>query len=184
MSYDRSFFIFTFKIECKIEEVKQEAEYASNSTKLIDVDDSLNKFDILKTSITESLLRIRTKSEAIIDNIRLQEPLESAIQDIEKLKRTIDFIFESFQTETSSHLEKHRRLCIFKEDIEKINSDLCELHEQLKNMDRKIGDNLSKATLAAFEQFEQMIMVNNIIKIIATTIKLRKNVNIILYIYY
>lgn len=84
----------------------------------------------------------------------------------------INVIFESFQTETSNNLEKHRRLCIFSEDIEKINSDLRELHEQLKNMDRKIGDNLSvsKASLIAFEQFEQTITVN-IIKIIAITKK-------------
>lgn len=159
---------FAFKIERKIEEAKQEVEHALSFTKLIDVDGSLNKVDILKTFITESLLRVRTKSEAIIDNIRLQEPLESAIQDIEKLKYTIDSIcvkFESFQTETLSRLKKHQCLCFFREDIEKINSDLCELHEQLKNMDARIGDNLSvsKATLTAFEQFEQTIMVNNIL---------------------
>lgn len=161
-----------FKIEYKIDEAKQEVERVSNSTKLIDVDSSLNKLDILKTSITESLLRVRTTSEEIIDNIRLKEPLESATQDTEKLKRMIDSVsvkFESFQIETSDHLEKHRRLCIFREDIEKINSDLCELNEQLKNMDGRIGDNLSvsKTTLAAFEQFEQTIMVNNIINIIS-----------------
>ncbi|XP_024868428.1 muscle M-line assembly protein unc-89-like isoform X5 [Temnothorax curvispinosus] len=159
-----SIFKYLEEIERKIEEAKQEAERASSSTKLIDVNGSLNKFETLKTFITESLLRVRAKSETIIDNIRLQEPLESATQDIEKLKRTIDSTrikFESFQTETSSCLEKHRRLCIFREDIEKINSDLRELHEQLKNMDGKIGDNLSvsKATLAAFEQFEQTITI-------------------------
>ncbi|XP_071560873.1 uncharacterized protein [Temnothorax nylanderi] len=159
-----SIFKYLKEIERKIEEAKQEAEHASSSTKLIDVNGSLNKFDTLKTFITESLLRVRAKSETIIDNIRLQEPLESATQDIEKLKRTIDSTrvkFESFQTETSSHLEKHQRLCIFREDIEKINSDLRELHEQLKNIDGRIGDNLSvsKATLAAFEQFEQTITI-------------------------
>lgn len=129
------------------------------------MDSALNEFDILKTSIAESLLRMRTKSEEIIDNIRLQEPLESATQDIGKLKSAIDSVvieFESFQIETSSRLEKHRRLCIFREDIEKINSDLRDLNEQLKNMDEKIGDNLpaSKAALAAFEQFEQTIIVS------------------------
>lgn len=116
----------------------------------------------------------------------MQEPPESAIQDIEKLKRMIDFIrvkFESFQIETSSQLEKHRHLCIFSEDIEKINSDLRELHEQLKNMDRRIGDNLSvsKASLTAFEQFEQTITVNYIINIITVMITLQKNFNITLY---
>jgi len=159
-----------FKIDRKIDEAKQEVERTSSSTKLIDVDSSLNKFNVLKMFITESLLQIRMKSEEIIDSIRLQKPLESA-QDIEKLKYTIDSVsvkFELFQTETSNHLEKHRHLCIFKEDIEKINSDLRELNEQLKNMDERIGDNLSisKVTLAAFEQFEQTITVNNIIKII------------------
>ncbi|KAL0100113.1 hypothetical protein PUN28_019517 [Cardiocondyla obscurior] len=151
------------QIEHKIEVAKREAEYASSSTKLTDVENSLNKLDALKTSIMESLLRVRSQSEAIIDSIKLQGPLE-AMQDIEKLKRTINFIsdkFESFQSETSSHLEKHRRLCIFKEDIEKINSELHELHEQLKNIDGKIGDNLSvsKVTLIAFEQFEQTIKI-------------------------
>lgn len=166
MKYVNYSFFIGFKIEHKIEEAKREAEHASYSTKLMDVNSSLNKLDMLRTSIMESLLRVRTKSEAIIDNIRLQEPLESAIQDIEKLKRTVDSMsvkFESFQTETSSNLEKHRCLCIFREDIEKINSDLRDLHEQLKNMDGRIGDNLSvsKATLAAFEQFEQTITVIN-----------------------
>lgn len=166
--------LFAFKIERKIDEAKQEVEHASSSTKLIDVDNSLNTLDILKTSITEFLLRLRTKSEEIINNIRLQEPLESATQDIEELKRTIDSVnvkFESFQIETSSHLERHRRLCIFREDIEKINSDLHELNKQLKNMDERIGDNLSvsEATLAVFEQFEQTITVNNIVKILVIT---------------
>lgn len=155
-----------------IEEAKQKAKRTSNFTKLIDVDDSLDKLDILKTSITESLLRVRTKSQVIIDNIRLQElqyKNKSAIQDIEKLKCIVDSIsvkFELFQTEMSSYLEKHRRLCIIREDIDKINSDLRELHEQLKNMDKRIGDNLpvSKVTLATFEQFEQTITVNNIIR--------------------
>jgi len=160
-----------FKIERKIEEAKQEVEHASNFTKLTDVDGSLNKLNILKTFITESLLQIHTKSEEIIDNIRLQEPLESATQDIEKLNRTIDSVrikFELFQTETSNRLEEHRHLCIFREDIEKINYDLRELNEQLKNMDGRIGDNLSvlKATLTAFEQFEQTITVNYIITVI------------------
>jgi len=136
----------------------------SNFTKLIDVNGALNELDILKTLIAESLLQVRTKFEEIIDNIRLQEPPEAATQDIEKLKRTIDsmdFEFESFQTKTSDYLEKHRRLCIFREDIEKINSDLHDLNEQLKNIDGRIGDNLSasKAVLAAFEQFEQTITV-------------------------
>ncbi|XP_012061613.1 PREDICTED: uncharacterized protein LOC105624873 [Atta cephalotes] len=160
--------IFIFRnleeIECKIEEAKQEVEHASSFTKLTDVDGSLNKLNILKTFITESLLQIHTKSEEIIDNIRLQEPLESATQDIEKLNRTIDSVrikFELFQTETSNRLEEHRHLCIFREDIEKINYDLRELNEQLKNMDGRIGDNLSvlKATLTAFEQFEQTITI-------------------------
>ncbi|XP_039306302.1 uncharacterized protein LOC105193639 isoform X2 [Solenopsis invicta] len=156
----------TFKtleeIENKINEAKQEVEHALSSTRLTDVNASLNKFDMLKSSITESLLRIRTKSEEIIDNIRLQEPPESATQDIEKLKRTLDSVnvkFESFKIESLSHLEKHRRLCAFREDIEKINSDLRELNEQLKDMDGRIGDTLSKATLTAFEQFEQTIMI-------------------------
>ncbi|KYM98945.1 Titin [Cyphomyrmex costatus] len=153
-----------FKIERKIEEAKQESECASNSTKLIDVDDSLNKFNILKSFITESLLQIRTKSEKIIGNIRLQEPLELAIQDIEKLNRMIDSVhikFELFQTETSNRLEEHLHLCIFRKDIEKINSDLRELNEQLKEMDGRIGDNLSvlKTTLTTFEQFEQTITI-------------------------
>ncbi|XP_018338023.1 PREDICTED: titin-like isoform X4 [Trachymyrmex septentrionalis] len=160
--------IFIFRnleeIERKIEEAKQEVERASNFTKLIDVDGSLNKLNILKTFIMESLLQIRTKSDKIVNNIRLQEPLESAIQDIEKLNCTIDSVrvkFELFQTETSNRLEEHRHLCIFREDIEKINYDLRELNEQLKNMDGRIGDNLSvlKATLTAFEQFEQTITI-------------------------
>ncbi|XP_018309584.1 uncharacterized protein [Mycetomoellerius zeteki] len=160
--------IFIFRnleeIERKIEEAKQEVERASSFKKLIDVDDSLNKLNILKTFVTESLLQIRTKSGEIIGNIRLQEPLESAIQDIEKLNRTIDSVcvkFELLQTETSNRLEEHRHLCIFREDIEKINYDLRELNEQLKNMDGRIGDNLSvlKATLTAFEQFEQTITI-------------------------
>ncbi|XP_018360288.1 PREDICTED: titin isoform X3 [Trachymyrmex cornetzi] len=160
--------IFIFRnlkeIERKIEEAKQEVERALSFTKLIDVDGSSNKLNILKTFITESLLQIHTKSEEIIDNIRLQEPLESTIQDIEKLNRTIDSVrvkFELFQTETSNRLEEHQHLCIFREDIGKINYDLRELNEQLKNMDGRIGDNLSvlKATLIAFEQFEQTIMI-------------------------
>lgn len=129
------------------------------------MDSALNEFDILKTSIAESLLRVRTKSEEIIDNIRQQEPLESATQDAGKLKGAIDSVvveFEPFQVETSSRLDKHRRHCIFREDIEKINSDLRDLNEQLKNMDEKIGDNLpaSRAALVAFEQFEQTIIVS------------------------
>ncbi|XP_012542170.2 titin isoform X3 [Monomorium pharaonis] len=145
------------EIECKIDEAKQEVEHASE---LINVDSLLNKFDILKTHITESLQYVRTKSDEIMNNIILQEPLKLATQDIDKLKHTIDSVnvkFESFQIETTSHFEKHQRLCVFKEDLEKINSDLHELNKQLKNMDERIGDNLliSKATLAAFEQFEQ-----------------------------
>ncbi|CAL1681894.1 unnamed protein product [Lasius platythorax] len=151
------------EIERKINQAKQEIERVLSLTRPIDVDSALNKFDILKTSIAESLRRIHTKSEEIINNIRLQEPLESATQDVEKLKGAIDSVdveFELFQIETSSRLEKHRRLCIFREDIEKINSDLRDLNEQLKNTDEKIGDNLSasRAALAAFEQFEQTII--------------------------
>lgn len=136
----------------------------SSLTKLTDVESALNKLDILKTFIAESLSRVQTKSEEIIHIIKLQEPPEPATQDIEKLKRTIESMtieFESFQKTTSDYLEKHRRLCTFKEDIEKIDSDLRDLNEQLKNVDGKIGENLSasKATLAAFEQFEHTITV-------------------------
>ncbi|KAL6428691.1 hypothetical protein ACFW04_007940 [Cataglyphis niger] len=150
------------EVERKIDQAKQEIKHILSLTKPI-VDSALNEFDILKTSIAESLLRVRTKSEEIIDNIRQQEPLESATQDVEKLKGAIDSVvieFESFQSETSSRIDKHRRHCIFREDIEKINSDLLDLNEQLKNMDEKIGDNLpaSRAALAAFKQFEQTII--------------------------
>ena len=98
-------------------------------------------------------------------DIRLQEPLELATQDVEKLKDAIDSVvveFESFLTETSSSLEKHQRLCIFREDIENINLDLRNLNKLLKNTDEKIGDNLaaSRAVLAVFEQFEQTIIVS------------------------
>lgn len=154
-----------FKIERKIDQAKQEIERALNFTRPIDMDSALNEFNVSKTFIAESLLRVRTTSEEIIDTIRLQEPLESATQDVGKLKDAIDSVvaeFESFQIETSSRLEKHRRLCIFREDIEKINSDLHDLNEHLKNIDEKIGDNLSasKAALVAFEQFEQTIIVS------------------------
>ncbi|XP_019884311.1 titin isoform X6 [Camponotus floridanus] len=151
------------EIERKIDQAKQEIERVLSFIRPIDVDSTLNEFNISKTSIAESLLRIRTTSEKIIDTIRLQEPLESATQDAEKLKSAIDSVdaeFESFQIETSNRLEKHRRFCIFREDIEKINSDLRDLNEQLKNVDEKIGDNLSasRAALVAFEQFEQTII--------------------------
>ncbi|XP_067210497.1 uncharacterized protein zormin isoform X3 [Linepithema humile] len=159
-----SFFKNLEEIEHKIDQAKQEATRVSGFSKSTAVDGALNELEILKTFIAESLLRVRTKSEEIIDNIRMQEPPEPATQDIEKLKRAIDSVvieFESFQRQTSDYLEKHRRLCIFKEDIEKINSDLHDLNEQLKNIDGRIGDNLStsKATLAAFEQFEQTITI-------------------------
>lgn len=128
------------------------------------MDGALNELSILKASIAESLLRLHTKSEEVIGNIRLEEPPESATRDIEKIKRAIDsvnFEFESFQTEIWNNLDKHRRLCVFKEGIDKIDSDLYDLNEQLKNMEGKLGDNLSasKAALAAFDQFEQTIMV-------------------------
>lgn len=128
------------------------------------MDSALNELDALKTSITESLLRVRTKSEEVIGNIRLQEPMESAAQDIEKLRHAIDSVtveLESFQAEISSRLEKHRQLCVFGQDIERIDSDLRDLNEQLKTIDGRIGENLSasRATLAAFEQFEQTITV-------------------------
>lgn len=157
-------YFFFFQIEHKIDQAKQEAARVSSLTKLTDVDGALNELDILKAFVAESLLRVRTKSEEIIDNIRLQEPPEAATQDIEKLKRAVDSVvieFESFQAQTSDHLEKHRQLCVFGEDLEKINSDLHDLNEQLKNIDGRIGDNLSasKASLAAFEQFEQTITV-------------------------
>ncbi|XP_072764140.1 uncharacterized protein [Anoplolepis gracilipes] len=151
------------EIEYKIDQAKQEIERVLSFTRPIDLNSTLNEFDILKTSIAEYLLRVRTKSEQIIENIRLQEPLESATQDVGKLKDAIDSVvlkFESFQIEMSSRLEKHRRLCIFREDIEKINSDLHDLSEQLKHVDKKIIDNLSasRAALVAFEQFEQTII--------------------------
>lgn len=154
-----------FKIERQIDQAKQEIERVLSLTRPIHVDSALNEFDILKTSITESLLQVHTKSEEIIENIRLQEPLDSATQDVEKLKRAIDSVvseFELLQFETSSRLERHQRVCIFREDIEKINSDLRDLSEQLRNTDEKISDNLSasRATLAAFEQFEQTIIVS------------------------
>lgn len=154
-----------FKIEHKIELAKQEIEHVSSFTKLIDVDSALNELDALKTSITESLLRVRTKSEEVIGNIRLQEPMEPAAQDIEKLRHAIHSVtveLESFQAEISSRLEKHRRLCVFREDIERIDSDLRDLNEQLKTIDGRIGENLSasRTTLAAFEQFEQTITVS------------------------
>lgn len=136
----------------------------SSFTKLIDVDSALNELDALKTSITESLLRVRTKSEEVIGNIRLQEPAESAAQDIEKLRHAINSVtaeLESFQAEICNRLDKHRRLCVFREDIEKIDSDLRNLNEQLKIIDGRIGENLSasRTTSAAFEQFEQTITV-------------------------
>lgn len=161
---NNSLFITLFKIECKIDRAKKEIKRVSSFTKLTDVNSALSELDILKTSISESLLRLRTKSEEIIGNIRLEEPPESATRDIEKLKRALGSVtvqFESFETEMSSHLEKHRRLSIFKEGIEKIDSELRDLNEQLKNMDGRLGDNLSasKAALIAFEQFEQTITV-------------------------
>lgn len=136
----------------------------SSFTKLVDVDSALNELDAMKTSIAESLLRVRTKSEEIIGNIRLQEPTEPAVQDIEKLRHAIDSVtveLESFQAEICTRLEKHRRLCVFREDIERIDSDLRDLNEQLKTIDGRISENLSasRATLTAFEQFEQTITV-------------------------
>ncbi|XP_014485705.1 PREDICTED: uncharacterized protein LOC106750117 isoform X2 [Dinoponera quadriceps] len=152
------------EIEHKIDRARQEIEHVSSFTKLIDVDSALNELDALKTSITESLLRVRTKSEEVIGNIRLQEPVESAVQDIEKLRHAMDFVdaqLESFQAEIFSRLEKHRRLCVFREDVERIDSDLRDLNEQLKTIDGRIGENLSasRATLTAFEQFEQTITI-------------------------
>ncbi|RLU22075.1 hypothetical protein DMN91_006455 [Ooceraea biroi] len=152
------------KIEHKIDRAKQEAGRVSSFTKLIDVDGALKEIDILKASIIGSLQRVRSKSDEIISNIRLQEPLEAAAQDVEKLKRAIDSVIieiELLQTETYNCLEKHRQLCIFREDLERINSELRDLNEQLKNMDGRIGDNLSasKATLVAFEQFEHTITI-------------------------
>lgn len=153
-----------FKIERKIDEARQETEGVSSFTRLIDVEAALNKLDVLTTSITESLLRARTRSEEVIGNIRLREPSETATRDVEKVRRAIDSIaveFEVFQADASSLLEKHRRVCHFREGIEKIDSELRDLNEQLKSIDGRIGDNLSasRAILVAFEQFEQTITV-------------------------
>lgn len=154
-----------FKIENKIYQTKRESECVSTFARLTDVDGALSELDLSKTFITKFLQQIHRKSEEIIDSIRRQESPESAMQDIEKLKRAINSMvveYERFQTETTSCLEKHRRFCIFREDLEKINSDLRELNNQLKNVDEKLGNNLSasKAALASFEQFEQTLTVS------------------------
>jgi len=156
--------LLIFKIEHKIDRARQGAEHVSDFTKLIDMDSALKELDTSKASIIGSLQRVRSKSDEVISNIKLQEPLEAAAQDVEKLKCAIDSVIieiELLQTETYNRLEKHRYLCIFKEDLERINSELRNLNEQLKNMDGRIGDNLSasKATLTVFEQFEHTITV-------------------------
>lgn len=164
MKYANYSLFVTLKIEHKIDRAKHEAERVSSFSKLIDVDGALKELDALKTSIIGSLQRVRSKSDEVISNIKLQEPLDAAAQDVEKLKRAIDSVvleIEFLQTETYNCLEKHRELCIFREDLERINSDLRDLNEQLKNMDKRLGDNLSvsKTTLVAFEQFEHTITV-------------------------
>ncbi|XP_015171223.1 PREDICTED: titin isoform X2 [Polistes dominula] len=147
------------EVEHKIEESKTKVDHVTSFSKSYDVDSVLNDFETNKRTITESLKHIQTEIEIIIGKIKLLEPPEAALQDIDKLRLALDNVVSPFQTftvQTLTRIEEHRRICIFSEDLSRIDSDLRDLNEQLQTVDARFNENLQAAKTAAnaFNQFE------------------------------
>ncbi|XP_043502049.1 muscle M-line assembly protein unc-89 isoform X6 [Polistes fuscatus] len=147
------------ELEHKIEEAKNKVDHVTSYSKSYDVDSVLNDFEIIKRTITDSLKRIQSEIEVVIGKIKLLEPPEAALQDIDKLRLALDNVvspFQSFTVQTLTRIEEHRRICIFGEDLSRIDSDLRDLNDQLQTVDARFNENLQAAKTAAgaFSQFE------------------------------
>ncbi|XP_014601997.1 PREDICTED: uncharacterized protein LOC106785786 isoform X2 [Polistes canadensis] len=147
------------ELEHKIEDAKNKVDHVTSYTKSYDVDSVSNDFETIKRTIADSLKRIQTEIEVIIGKIKLFEPTEAALQDIDKLRLALDNVvspFQSFTVHTLTRIEEHRRICIFGEDLSRIDSDLRDLNDQLQTVDAKFNENLqaAKTAASAFNQFE------------------------------
>lgn len=125
---------------------------------------AFSEIDATKWSISDRLGHIKLRIEDAIARIKQQEPPEAGVKDIEKLRRALDSLttdFEIFWSQTTTKVEEHRRTCTFAEDLERIDGELKNLNEHLKNVDARMGENLqtAKATSASFVQFEKTVTV-------------------------
>lgn len=160
-----SIFECLHEVEHKTDEAKMKVDHITSFSKSYDVDAALNDLEMMKRTITESLKHIQTEIEAVIIRIKQLEPPDAALQDIEKLRQAVDNVTSPFQTfivETLTRIEEHRRICIFGEDLSRIDSDLRDLNDQLQAVDARIHENLqaAKVAAAAFSQFEATMTVS------------------------
>lgn len=160
-----SIFECLHEVEHKTDDAKTKVDHIMSFSKSYDVDAALNDLEMMKRTITESLKHIQTKIEAVIVRIKQLEPPDAASQDIEKLRQVLDNVASSFQTftiEILTRIEEHRRICIFGEDLSRIDSDLRDLNDQLQTVDARFHENLqaAKAAATAFSQFEATMTVS------------------------
>ncbi|XP_026674575.1 muscle M-line assembly protein unc-89 isoform X5 [Ceratina calcarata] len=152
------------EVEYKIDQLKSQAERVTTLQKLFEVENAFRELDAMKWSVSDRLSQIDLKTQDTIVRIKQQEPPEAGAQDIEKLKRALDSLktnFEVYWSQITTKVEEYRRTCTYAEDLERIDSDLRDLNEHLKNVDTKIGENLqtAKATSASFLQFEKTVQI-------------------------
>ncbi|XP_046833264.1 uncharacterized protein LOC124430549 isoform X4 [Vespa crabro] len=159
-----SIFECLHEVEHKMDEAKTKVDYITSFSKSYDVDGAVNDLEMMKRTITESLKHIQTEIEAVVVTIKQLEPPDAASQDIEKLRQALDNVaspFQIFTVETLTRIEEHRRICIFGEDLSRIDSDLRDLNDQLQIVDGRSNENLqaAKAAAAAFSQFEATMTI-------------------------
>ncbi|XP_076385572.1 uncharacterized protein LOC105662897 isoform X4 [Megachile rotundata] len=164
------------EVEHKIQQLKVQVERVTTLKKVFEVEAAFSEIDAMKWSITDRLGQIRLKVQDAIARIKQQEPPEAGVKDIEKLRRALDSLttdFEIFWSQTTTKVEEYRRTCNFAEDLERIDAELKDLNEHLKNVDARMGENLqtAKGTAASFVQFEKTVTIleERIEKFIKTT---------------
>ncbi|XP_066595731.1 uncharacterized protein [Prorops nasuta] len=151
-------------IEQRISHTKILADHLKSYKTISELDNAWVEIDSSAIFISDNLKRVQSKIERCIAKIELEEPPEAAALDIQKLKHIFENIksnWQAFWKKTESKVEEYKRECSFDEDLERIESDLGDLNEQLKNVDGKFGENLqmAKSASSAFNQFENTIKV-------------------------
>lgn len=153
------------KVEHRIEQLKAQVERVAALKKVFEVETAFGEIEALRWTIFDRLNQVKLKMQDIIVRIQQQEPPDAAVHDIDKLKRAVDSLsidFELYWSQKITTIEEYRRTCTFAEDLEKIDSELRDLNEHLKNVDARIGENLqtAKATVNSFVQFEKTVSVS------------------------
>ncbi|KAG7188139.1 hypothetical protein KM043_013360 [Ampulex compressa] len=150
------------ELESNLDQAKVQAERVFASKKMLDFDIALKNFEAIKECILNHLENIKSKFNEVVTRIKVQEPPESATQDIEKLQSVVELVvsnFDDFWSRIVMKVEEQRQIVIFEEDLEKIITNVDEMNEHLKIMDGKLGENMqtSKSLSTNFAQFENTV---------------------------